>query len=473
MADSTEAAEHPSASQVRAAPKEEQATDRDDDSGVTASEQRKLASTTTRAFARYFVISCVFCSAYVIYNRHPYYMRDMFAAWRPVFRGVFLLWLTCGFFYVNAVLEKFGKKRYWMTDSGLLYLVIVRGLMRKFIGPKPFGNPRVVVALVGAGIAAATGGVAWDWRGAIGAGAVGLVAGWIAGANARRLPGRAPTKYVFWNRRTRTAVLSLCVKGFFTPLMATFLSTHVHSIANAWLDKRGLPRMLFAPNTPVAEWFHTLATRGPELLPSKENLIGLVSVTEWTKRDIKWALDLAYDCVFFVDVSVATFGYMAESRFLGNKTRSVEPTGFGWLVAIGCYPPFNGVLGTYLPLNPGPQHFTGDVIPLVFKAITVALFSIYSAATVAFGFKFSNLTNRGIVSRGPYAFLRHPAYVCKCLAWWLEHIPTLTIESALFLCGTCSVYALRAWTEERHLSMDPDYIAYKKKVPWVMFPKVF
>ncbi|MCA9183870.1 MAG: hypothetical protein KDA51_20550, partial [Planctomycetales bacterium] len=36
-----------------------------------------------------------------------------------------------------------------------------------------------------------------------------------------------------------------------------------------------------------------------------------------------------------------------------------------------------------------------------------------------------------------------------------------------------TVYGLRAWTEERHLSQDPDYQAYKKKVPWKMIPRFF
>ena len=56
---------------------------------------------------------------------------------------------------------------------------------------------------------------------------------------------------------------------------------------------------------------------------------------------------------------------------------------------------------------------------------------------------------------------------------WLEHIPTLTITKAFFLTLLCGVYALRAWTEERHLGMDPDYREYKKKVPWILFPGVY
>ena len=107
------------------------------------------------------------------------------------------------------------------------------------------------------------------------------------------------------------------------------------------------------------------------------------------------------------------------------------------------------------------------------KGLIVFFFVIYASATVAFGFKFSNLTNRGIISRGPYRVVRHPAYLTKCSAWWLEHLPTMTLTKAFFLSCLCGVYALRAWTEERHLSKDPEYVAYKAKTPWVLFPGIY
>jgi hypothetical protein len=35
------------------------------------------------------------------------------------------------------------------------------------------------------------------------------------------------------------------------------------------------------------------------------------------------------------------------------------------------------------------------------------------------------------------------------------------------------VYALRAWTEERHLGRDPAYQEYKKRTPWILFPGIY
>ncbi|WP_430991383.1 isoprenylcysteine carboxylmethyltransferase family protein, partial [Escherichia coli] len=63
--------------------------------------------------------------------------------------------------------------------------------------------------------------------------------------------------------------------------------------------------------------------------------------------------------------------------------------------------------------------------------VLVGLTAIYAWATVAFGFRFSNLTHRGILTHGPYAFSRHPAYLSKNLFWWISTVPMLTTGSWL------------------------------------------
>ncbi|MCK7492814.1 MAG: hypothetical protein MZW92_15765 [Comamonadaceae bacterium] len=53
------------------------------------------------------------------------------------------------------------------------------------------------------------------------------------------------------------------------------------------------------------------------------------------------------------------------------------------------------------------------------NVLLLVLMAIYASASVALGLKAGNLTHRGIVARGPYAFIRHPAYTCKNMAWWI------------------------------------------------------
>ena len=101
----------------------------------------------------------------------------------------------------------------------------------------------------------------------------------------------------------------------------------------------------------------------------------------------------------------------------------------------------------------------------------LVLVAIYVWGTISFGGRFSNLTHRGIITRGPYRYLKHPAYLCKNLTWWLIDIPFLSSASwqdalrhCILLLLLNGIYWMRAVTEERHLSRDPVYVAYSK---WV------
>jgi protein-S-isoprenylcysteine O-methyltransferase Ste14 len=87
---------------------------------------------------------------------------------------------------------------------------------------------------------------------------------------------------------------------------------------------------------------------------------------------------------------------------------------------------------------------------------------------VAFGLRFSNLTHRGILTHGPYAWTKHPAYLAKNMFWWLATLPFLSVSGSVvemvrnsaILAIVSGVYYWRARTEERHLSADPAYRDY-------------
>ncbi|MEG3083127.1 isoprenylcysteine carboxylmethyltransferase family protein [Sphingomonas sp. PB2P12] len=177
--------------------------------------------------------------------------------------------------------------------------------------------------------------------------------------------------------------------------------------------------------------------------------------------------------MFLIDVAFATVGYILTLRPLDSHIRSANPFAAAWMAALMCYPPF--ILmndGGPLDYHPGTSDwaywFQGHPVLLaLIGAVLVALTAIYAWATVAFGFRFSNLTNRGILTHGPYAISRHPAYLSKNLFWWISTIPVLTTGSivdatraTLLLAAVGGVYFWRAKTEERHLKLDPDYRVY-------------
>jgi protein-S-isoprenylcysteine O-methyltransferase Ste14 len=178
--------------------------------------------------------------------------------------------------------------------------------------------------------------------------------------------------------------------------------------------------------------------------------------------------------MFMIDVCFATVGYVLTLKPLDAHIRSANPYAAGWAAALICYPPF------ILMNSGGPLDYhqgTADWIywlegwPLLSALvgfILVLLTAVYAWATMAFGVRFSNLTHRGILTHGPYAWTKHPAYVSKSLFWWLSTLPFLSpngsltdiVRNSALLAAVTGVYYWRAKTEERHLSADPAYRAY-------------
>ena len=185
---------------------------------------------------------------------------------------------------------------------------------------------------------------------------------------------------------------------------------------------------------------------------------------------------LAFHLLFTIDVSIAIIGYSFASRWLDNRTKSVDATMSGWIVALLCYPPLNtGFTSQIISYNGLPTHqiITSEYMLTVVFIILFLLYFVYVWSTAALGFKFSNLTNRGIVSIGPYKFVRHPAYTSKNFSWWIDNTFVLTnIWASIAMALWNAIYIARALTEERHLGKDNAYKAYCQKVKYRFIPKV-
>lgn len=196
--------------------------------------------------------------------------------------------------------------------------------------------------------------------------------------------------------------------------------------------------------------------------------------TNWADMtNFQHIYDLAFFGIFFLDVTVGCMGYITSFRLFDTHIRTVEPTSLGWLVALVCYQPFWSLInGHYIDYHSG--HPWGVVLlnmPVVYVSWGIAILilsGMYVWATVYFGARFSNLTHRGIITNGPYRYTKHPAYIAKNLSYWFIAMPfivhdwnfTQAIRDCLMLLMLNGIYYLRAKTEERHLSADPDYVAY-------------
>lgn len=216
----------------------------------------------------------------------------------------------------------------------------------------------------------------------------------------------------------------LMVKAFFLPLMLTF--------ALGWWQSAG-PQMFEHP----LFWF---------------------------------ALPLAL--MYLVDTAFGTIGYLSAPRSTGAHIRSSNPYWDAWAIALLCYPPFwawftgigvqysNGLeWDFFFPEQSWLRYLWGGAI--------LGLTAIYVWATVVFGPRFSNLTNRGIITHGPFRYFRHPAYLSKNITWWMTALPFMpvfglryAIFQSLALLTVNALYWARAMTEERHLLADTDYRRY-------------
>lgn len=190
--------------------------------------------------------------------------------------------------------------------------------------------------------------------------------------------------------------------------------------------------------------------------------------------------------ILFLDVVFFTIGYLIELPGLKNTIRSVDATILGWVAALACYPPFNGITSKILGWEPVdfPQ-FDNEFLHIIVNSLLLILMAFYTSASVALNFKASNLTHRGIIAHGPYRVIRHPAYICKNMAWWLAALPALIhgIESSdlwsiILLIASVSgwslIYVLRALTEEDHLKrVDQEYDQYCQQVKYRFIPGIY
>jgi protein-S-isoprenylcysteine O-methyltransferase Ste14 len=202
-------------------------------------------------------------------------------------------------------------------------------------------------------------------------------------------------------------------------------------------------------------------------------LMAMWSAPATTQLDFQHIFPRLYDLLFLLDVLLATITYTLTLRILDNHVRSVEPTIGGWIICVICYRPLTDVQAPYIQYELDNLYWGNVFAPypllyVLWGSAILLLIAIYVWSTAAFGLRFSNLTHRGIITHGPYRWVKHPAYLAKNLSWWMISIPfvagagwLVALQSCLMLGAVNLIYYLRARTEERHLAADPVYRDYQ------------
>ena len=176
-----------------------------------------------------------------------------------------------------------------------------------------------------------------------------------------------------------------------------------------------------------------------------------------------------------IDLLVATAGYLSTSKIFGAEIRGVDASWISWAACLICYAPFF----QYVQLVTEQRDTLiwtdwlqpNEPLYWLWAFFLVTSWGVYWLSSIAFGLRFSNLTYRGLVDKGPYRYFKHPAYLFKNVYWWLFTVPFFGVHSTSDLAANLGgltvvslIYFLRAKTEERYLRQFPEYSAYMRRL---------
>lgn len=187
--------------------------------------------------------------------------------------------------------------------------------------------------------------------------------------------------------------------------------------------------------------------------------------------------------IWLTDTINASVAYCFESRWLENRTRSIDMTLSGWIVCLFCYSPLNNITSyifAFAPAvvdeNPGSLIYASVALFYGVKILQVSLLALHVYIDLSLGPSVANITFKKLQTRGVYGLVRHPGTVTKLTYWLLIsgfYRGFWNTKMILGQLGWTVIYVLRALTEERHLKKHKEYQDYMKKVRYRFIPGLF
>jgi protein-S-isoprenylcysteine O-methyltransferase Ste14 len=192
------------------------------------------------------------------------------------------------------------------------------------------------------------------------------------------------------------------------------------------------------------------------------NIVGAVGAAFFAEATLRAYLltHRPLGVVFFAEQMWVVVAYLIR-----RPARTVSRRWGDWILAFGGT--FGGVL--FRPVGAHPQWgiTTGLILQLIGLAICVASFL---ALGRSFGFV---AADRGLVRRGPYAFVRHPIYASYLLLQLGYVLQSISLRNALVMLVASGCNVGRAVVEDRLLATNNEYLAYRNRVRWRLIPGIW
>ena len=128
--------------------------------------------------------------------------------------------------------------------------------------------------------------------------------------------------------------------------------------------------------------------------------------------------------------------------------------------------------GTLFPFLFRPTEAAADLV--IGDVIQIIGFIVQIAALLYLSRSLGLLpAYRGIISNGPYKWVRHPLYTAYVISFIGYLINNQSLNNAVILFFGMAFLALRIFYEEALLIQYPDYKSYVKRVRWRLIPAVW
>jgi protein-S-isoprenylcysteine O-methyltransferase Ste14 len=163
---------------------------------------------------------------------------------------------------------------------------------------------------------------------------------------------------------------------------------------------------------------------------------------------------------FFVEQAWFVIAFLIR-----RPARTVATTGGPWLLAAG------GTFGGLLLRPSGAHPVWGVTGGLVLQLLGLVL---AVAALVTLGRSFGFVAaNRGAVTRGPYAIVRHPVYAAYIIIQTGYLLQSISLRNVAVIAFATCCNVGRAAAEERLLSSSSAYQDYRERVRWRLVPGIW